>query len=374
MSPPSDATAGPRLRRASDIVLRSAVLVGAVVAIGAGMWMLRIVVLPVFIALLICTALTPPVVALERRGMPSLAATWLVYLLALGALAVAVGLIVPPTVDEFSGLGPVVADGIDDLGDWLVEGPPGLDEQQVEEYTGAPVDRLTDMAQDSSSRIWEGVRTVGETAAGALLAMVLTFLFLKDGRRFQIALLERLPDRYALVTRAVGRRVWESFGGFLRGAAILGIVEGAIIGSTMALVGAPLALPVAVLTLLGAFFPIVGAVVAGGVATLVTLGTVGIGPALVVLAVAIAVQQFDADLLAPFIYGRSLELHPAAVLVGLTAGAALGGIIGAFIAVPVMSAGWGAAQELWNHRVQLDPAPAPSEVVLPEGVDREDQM
>ncbi len=360
--------AGPRLRRASDIVWRTAVLAGAVALIGALMWHLRVVVLPIFIALLICTALTPPVVALERRNVPTLAATWLVYLSFLAVLLMAAALIVPPTVDEFSGLGPTISQGAQDVGDWLVEGPLGMDRRQVQEYTSSPVQRITQVARASTDRIWAGLRTAGETAAGALLTMVLTFLFLKDGRRFQAGLVERVPMRYAEVARAVGRRVWDSFGGFLRGAAILGVVEGTIIGITMALVGAPLALPVAVLTLVGAFFPIIGAVVAGAVATLVTLSTVGVGPALVVLVVAVIVQQFDNDLLAPFIYGTALELHPAVVLVALTTGGALGGIIGAFIAVPLASASWGAAQELWNHRTRIDPV-LPAQVVLPDEVD-----
>jgi predicted PurR-regulated permease PerM len=122
----------------------------------------------------------------------------------------------------------------------------------------------------------------------------------------------------------------------------------------MAIVGAPLAVPVAVLTFFGAFFPVVGAIVAGAVAVLVTLATAGLGPAIVLLVVVIVVQQLDNDLLAPFIYGHSLQLHPAAVLLALATGATLGGIVGAFVAVPLLGAGLGVGEELWRHRALLD--------------------
>ena len=106
----------------------------------------------------------------------------------------------------------------------------------------------------------------------------------------------------------------------------------------------------AVLTFFGAFFPIVGAVVMGTVAALVTLAGAGVVPAAVVLVVVVVVQQLDNDLLAPFIYGHSLHLHPIAVLLALAVGASLGGIIGAFVAVPLTSAAWGVGDEVRAHR------------------------
>src|SRR3546814_3868656 len=91
---------------------------------------------------------------------------------------------------------------------------------------------------------------------------------------------------------------------------LLGLVEGAAIGITLALVGAELAWPVALLTFVAAFVPIVGAVLAGVVAILVALATAELGGAIVVAIVALVVQQLDNDLLAPVVYGRALQMHP----------------------------------------------------------------
>lgn len=358
--------AGPRLRRASDVVLRVGVLVLGALAVGALAWYLKLVVLPIFIAVLLCTVLVPPVVALERRGVRPLLATWIVFggsLLILGGIG---WLVVPPTVDQFAAIGEVVSDGVDDVEEWLVDGPLGLDRAQVREYTRDPVGQAAEVLRNSSDQVVAGARTAGEVAVGAVLALVLTFLFLKDGRRLLGDAVERMPLRHRPTAQEVGRRVWSAFGGFLRGAAILGTVEGVIIGGAMAILGAPLALPVAVLTFFGAFFPIVGAVVAGAIAVLVTLATLGVGPAIGLLVLVVLVQQLDSDLLAPFIYGSSLQLHPAAVLVALTLGGSLGGIVGAFVAVPLLGAAWGAVSVLWERRDGFDP-PGPALEQPPAG-------
>lgn len=363
-SPPADeraGRAGPRLRRASDVVLRVAILVLAALAVGAVAWYLKLVVLPIFVAVLLCTVLVPPVVALEGRGVRPLLATWIVFggsLLVLGGIG---WLVVPPTVEQFAAVGEVVSDGLDDVEEWLVEGPPGLERAQVREYTRDPAGQAAEVLRNSSDQVVAGARTAGEVAVGAVLALVLTFLFLKDGRTLLGAAVDRMPLRHRGTAREVGARVWSAFGGFLRGAAILGTVEGIIIGGAMAVLGAPLALPVAVLTFFGAFFPIVGAVVAGAIAVLVTLATVGVGPAIGLLVLAVVVQQLDSDLLAPFIYGSSLHLHPAAILVALTLGGSLGGIVGAFVAVPLLGAAWGAASVLWDRRDGFDPPDPPLE-------------
>jgi len=144
------------------------------------------------------------------------------------------------------------------------------------------------------------------------------------------------PDRRPTL-RALGERAWRTLGGYLRGVALLGIVEAAIIGAAVWLVGGNLVAAVIVVTLLGAFVPIVGAVIAGVVAVLVTLVTAGPTPALIIAVVAIVVQQLDNDLLAPVIYGRSLQLHPLVILLGIATGSALFGFVGALLAVPVLS-------------------------------------
>jgi predicted PurR-regulated permease PerM len=349
----------PRLRWVSEMIWRSALVVAALAFVGFLLWRLRVVFLPVFVAVLLSTVLTTPVVRLERRGWNSALATMVVFG---GFLLAAVGLLVvlvPPVADGVMQFDDSTS-AVDDLENWLVEGPLGLEREDVTPYTSDPVGRAIELLQESSVSISSGARVVGETLIGVLLTLVLTFFMLKDGRRFQKWALQRLEGRRKLLVREVAASAWTTFGGFLRGAAILGVVEGIVIGVTVWLVGAPLALPIAVITFLGAFFPIVGAITAGALAVVVVFTAQGVVPALIVLGVAVLVQQLDNDLLAPFIYGQVLNLHPAAILLVLTAGGALGGIAGAFIAVPITAALAAAAGKFWESRDVIDEiGPAP---------------
>lgn len=366
---PSPIPGASLLRRASDVAWRVLVVGLLAFVVGALLWKLRIVVLPVLIALLVSSVLAPLVVRLERRGWRTLPATLVVFFGFLLGLAAVVAALIPSTVNELEGLGDTLEAALDDIEDWLVDGPLGLERADVEEVTDDPGGKLSDLVRESSDRLASGARTVGEVLAGALLSVVLSFLFLKDGRRFQQWTLAHLPARHHAVARAAGRRALEALSGFLRGAAILGLLEGITIGVTLWLVGAPLPVPVAVFTFLAAFFPIVGAILAGAIAVLVTLTSQGFGAAVIVLVVAVVVQQLDGDLLAPWIYGRSLQLHPAVVLIALTVGGALGGIAGAFVAVPVSGAVGAVLSVLWDehgHRL-VGAAPPPGGAEPPGG-------
>jgi putative heme transporter len=111
----------------------------------------------------------------------------------------------------------------------------------------------------------------------------------------------------------------------------------------------PFALPLAIVTFFAGFFPIVGAVTAGALAVLVALATEGPVTALILLGVVIAVQQLEGNLLEPVVMGRAVHLHPVVILLALGAGAAVAGIVGAFLAVPLAAAGTAAGSYLWSR-------------------------
>jgi predicted PurR-regulated permease PerM len=93
-----------------------------------------------------------------------------------------------------------------------------------------------------------------------------------------------------------------------------------------------------VLTFVGAFFPIVGALLTGALAALLALVAKGPVAAVIVIGVTIVIHNVEGYLVGPIVLGRAVKLHPIVVLIALTAGGAVGGIIGAFIAVPLTAA------------------------------------
>jgi putative heme transporter len=257
----------------------------------------------------------------------------------LGFLVVLAGIfavLVPSIASEFDDLGPTIEDAIDDVEDWVVEDSPfDVSRQDIEEFREQADERVGDVLRSQSGTLVSGTVLVFEVFAGVLLAMVTTFFILKDGDRFGQWFVGRFPEHRRDLSVRLGARAWRTLGGYLKGSATLGIIEGFIIGTTVWLVGGKLAIPVAVVTFFAAFVPFVGAIVAGVLAILVTLVTAGLDGAIVVALVALAVQQLDNDFLAPWVFGKNLELHPLVILVAITAGGTLFGIFGAFLAVPV---------------------------------------
>jgi putative heme transporter len=330
----------PRVPRWLDVATawswRLLVVGLAVLAVGFVAARLRIVLLPVGLALLLATVLVPVRRLFTDRGAPLWLAMLGTVLVFFGTITFIGWVIVPPLVDEFSGLDATLETAADDVSAWLVDGPLGLDRDVVDDARRRIEDSASD-ARLSEGALVDGATLVGELLAGLLLTLAVTFFLVKDGPEIQRALLSKFSERRRVQVRAAGNGAWGALGGYLRGAATLGLLEGVVIGVTMFLVGAELAVPVAALTFLAAFFPFVGAIAAGVIAVSVTLVTSGTAPAAIVAIVAIVVQQLDGDLLAPVIYGRALHLHPLTVIIALTTGAAVAGILGAFIAVPVVA-------------------------------------
>lgn len=300
---------------------------------------LRLIVIPMVVALLISTLLVPLADRLRNRGVPSLLAAWIVFGGSLGLMAGLVSLLAPAFAGEVDNLGRDVRRGTEDVITWLTTGPLDLTRTQIDGYIDQLSEQLRERQSSLVSGAFKGAYVLVEVVVGALLTGVLTFFFVKDGSRIASALLGMFPARRHDDLRTVSRRSWEALGAYIRGTAVVGLVDAVAIGGTMLVLGVPLVAPIAVITFFAAFFPLVGAVVAGVIAALVALVTTGFVPALVLAAATIVVQQVEGDVIQPLVLGRAVNLHPLVILLSLTAGAIVAGIAGAFLAVPVAAVG-----------------------------------
>jgi putative heme transporter len=250
-----------------------------------------------------------------------------------------------------------VTGGVDKVQGWLIDGPLGVSSERVTEL----FDQAEEQVRSSSDRIASGALSGAaialEVVAAFLLALVSLFFLLKDGARIWSFLVGLFPGPIREDVNGMGERAWSALGGFLRGTAIVAAIDAFFIGLTLAIVGVPLVIPLAVLTFFGGFVPIVGAVVAGFASAMVALVSNGLTAALIVVGATLVVQQLEGNLLQPIIVGRRVELHPLAVILAVTAGGVLWGILGAFVAVPVVSAVWAAVSYLRDQRraVELPP-------------------
>ena len=318
---------------------RFLVIAAAVVVLGYVVVKLRLVFIPMFVALLVASILQPAAEWLRSRGWPPLLAAWTVLLGSILVIVAIFAAIVPAFVRELDNLGRELEQGFDRVVRWLGEGPLNVTEQQVDGYIERGVEQLRDNIGIVGGGVFSGVVKTGEILAGVLLAFVILFFVLKDSDKITSWLGRQLSDDKRPHASEMGRRAWATLSAYARGTAIIALVDAVLIGLALVLIRNPLALPLAVITFFAAFFPIVGAVVAGIIAALVTLVTNGLSDALIVTAVIIAIQQIEGDVLQPVVMGRLVRLHPLVILLALTGGAILAGIAGAFVAVPLTAVG-----------------------------------
>ena len=105
----------------------------------------------------------------------------------------------------------------------------------------------------------------------------------------------------------------------------------------LVVLGVPSVLPLAILVILGGFIPYVGPFLAMAAVLLGALGTVGPQATLVLLVLMLVANGIVNNFLRPIVYGRSVHLHPAIIIIAIPAGAAIAGIVGVFAAIPVVA-------------------------------------
>lgn len=354
-TPIQDAPAAPTsmpTRLWSDSLGRSAirsaqVLLLLIVAVAAvySFIQLKLVVIPVLIALILASALSPLVSLLERR-MPRTLAAVIALLLGVTAFGGIVTVAVVGVQSQFDELAQSVSTGIDEIIAFIENGPLPINQQQIDDAREAIIDFAT--SSQFGSGALAGVTTVFEVITGIVLGLFVLFFFTKDGPMIWAFLLTPLsPVKHVKAERA-GARAVETLGGYVRGTAIVAFVDAFFIGLALVILQVPLALPLAVIVFIGAFIPIVGATLSGVIAALVALVTVDLTAAIWVGAVVIAVNQLEGNLLQPVVLGKTIKLYGLVVLLALTAGTILGGIVGTLLSVPITAVAWAIIRS-WNE-------------------------
>lgn len=320
-------------------------LVGiAIVAVGRVAQALWFVVVAFLVACIVAAAAWPLARWLRNRGLPAFAAALLTLGALVGTLFGLGWVVVASVYAEWDELRDGTREGLVELERLVVSRLP-VNQQRVDTLIDDLVSQVS--LQSAGERATAGALVVGEVLSGIVLLLVVVFFLLKDGPTFAGMVAGRLEGEQHARAERVGRAGVEVLGGFVRGTALVALVDAVLIGGGLWLLGVPLALPLAGLVLLGAFIPIVGATAAGAVATLVALVTNGPGTALLVVLVVVAVNQLEGDLLAPVVLGNAVSLHPLAVLLAIATGFILAGVLGALLSVPLLAVGWTITRE-WN--------------------------
>jgi predicted PurR-regulated permease PerM len=322
----------------------------------------RLVVIPLAIALLLSALLAPAVGALLRAGAPRSLATAVVLVAGLAAVVGTLTAVINQLINGVPELAENVSAGIRQIQDWLRTGPLHLSDDQLDDAISAGETWLNENTQSLTSGAVSTATTIFEVLAGVLLVLFASFFFLRDGRRIWRFLVRLLPAPAQAKVDNAGQASWGTLVAYVRATVLVAFIDAVGIGLALVLLNVPFAFPLAALVFLGAFVPIVGATLSGAVAVLIALVDDNGGPvkALLVLAAVIVVQQVEGHVLQPLIMGKAVAIHPLAVIVAITAGAVLAGIVGALVAVPIVAVVNTAVRRLAG----AGPEPAPDAVVV----------
>ncbi len=307
----------------------------ALVILGYVLGKLWVVLLPVVLGLLFTTVLWPATRFLRKHHWPPALAAAVVLLVFLGAIGGIIAVIAPQVVGQVEELANGVTGGLQQVQDWLAGPPFNIDDEQVGNAVNSVINTVQSNAQNIASYAVTTATTIGNALVNLVLALVLAFFFLKDGPKWTPWLAAQTGPRAAPHVAALSGKAWTTLSEFIRQQALVGFVDAFFIGLGLLLFHVPLVLPLAVLTFFGAFIPIIGAFVAGAFAVLIALVSNGLSTAIWILVIVLLVQQLEGNVLQPIIQGRGLNLHAAVVILAVTAGSSLAGIIGAFLSVPV---------------------------------------
>jgi predicted PurR-regulated permease PerM len=327
--------------RSGQAILIAILSIGVIYALIA----LKIVVIPVLIAVILASAGAPLIAWLQRRGLSRTIATVVVFvggLLIFGGIITAVVFAVR---SQWGDLADNAVEGFEQFQGFLADLNLPIDQSQLDDARQSIVDYLTSSSFGASALA--GVSVATQLITGLLLALVVLFYFLRDGDLIWQFFLRPFTGTRLERGKRIGRTGVKVLGDYVRGTALVAAADTLGIGLGLVILQVPLALPLSVVVFITAFIPLVGATAAGILAALVALVANGPVAALIVVAIVVVVNQLEGNFLQPVVMGNSLKLHPLVILLALTIGTVIGGIVGAVLSVPIAAVGWSIIK-VWN--------------------------
>mgnify|MGYP000297057138 FL=1 len=310
-----------------------------------------LVTITVIVAVMICALLQPGVELLMRYRVPRIPAAILVFVLGMSTLVGAAWFVVQQVSANSSELGVQLLDAVATIRKWLVTGPPKMSEHQVQQL----IDDLTKTITENRAGLAQGVFATANSAllvvSGAVFCLFATLFLLTDDGGIWRWVVRFFPKEAQAKVAHAGNVAWRTLIAYMRSTVLLALINALTMVVVMLIAGMPLVVPLGVLLFLGSLIPLIGMLVAGVVVVLVALVTKSLVVAVVMALALVLTIQLEGNLLNPFILGKAVQIHPLGILMGVTAGTILGGIFGAFIAVPLVAVLNNVANDLHSRGV-----------------------
>ncbi|WP_404433691.1 AI-2E family transporter [Microbacterium lacus] len=307
-------------------------------AVGVAIWLviqLKLLVIPLLIAILLTALLHPLFTWMLRRRVPRWLAIVLSVLLTLAVVGGLLWLAIWQIARQWPSVQARTVEALEQFRQYLIDGPLHLTAKQIDDLLGQGWTFVQQQAELLLSGALAIGSTLGHVVAGALLAFFILLCLLADGAGIWRWTTRIFPRKARPAVDGAGRAGWVTVVNYARTQLLVATIDAIGIGLGAFLLGVPLAIPVAVLVFLGAFIPFVGAVITGALAVFLALVYNGPWIALWMLIVVLAVQQLEGHVLQPLLMGSAVKVHPLAVVLVVAGGAMIAGIPGALFAVPL---------------------------------------
>jgi putative heme transporter len=340
------------LRTSAGVTWRMLVLLAGVALVFFATSQVQLLFVAVFIAF-VFTAVLRPVVDFYSRVMPRGLATALGLLSGFLVLAGMVFYVGYSVANQWQALSRQFGDGIDQIVDFLENGPlpVSITNEQIAEWIDNGREWVQQHAGDLASQAASSAGSVVEVFTALALSVFCAIFFLARGSEMWTWFVNQMPATARDSWKTAGGAGWYTFSGYTRGTVIIAVTDGILAFVLLSLIGVPLAAPLAVLVLIGAFIPLIGAPAAMVVAMIVALAANGpVQAAAVGIGIAL-IGQFEGHVLQPLVMGKQVSLHPVVVALAVTGGTLTAGILGAVIAVPLVSVAWA----IYSRFHQTDP-------------------
>ncbi len=335
----------PLLRTASEYAWRLLVIGAVVYAVFMMLGRFHEVGVAVFLGL-VAAAMLRPVADLLDRWIPRPLA---VACALVGSIVLVLGVLafVGETVAaEWDSLVAEFRQGLDRLEPLLARAPLGLEPKAL---TGLGERIGSYLATHRATLLSTAVTGAGQVAK-ALTVLVLgifcSVFFIASGDRQWGWVCAQFPRSVQQRVAIAGSAAWRTFTGYTRGIVIVAGTNAVLVGIALFALGVPLAVPLALLEFFAAFVPLIGSPVALAVAVIVALAAKGPLIAGLVIVLIVVIGQIEGHLLHPLLMGWAVRLHPVVVALTVVAGAIAAGVLGAVVAVPLVSVVWAVRQAL----------------------------
>jgi len=348
---------------AGEWAWRSLAVVGVLAVFVALLSQVRIIVIPLIVALLVSALLVPAVALLRRHGWPRWLAILVTFVVVVGAL-IGLGFLV---VDEITDSWPTLVrrsiHAYHDARGFLLGSPFHFTPEQLHLFYRDVLKAVQSNSTDLLARAISVGSSLGRFVTGAVIATVITVILVVDGGAVWRFLVRLSPTRARTAVDGAGRAGWATLTAFVRVQLFAAFIDAVGIAGVAAILRIPLALPIAVAVFLGSFVPIVGAVLTGVIAVFVALVYNGPVVALVMLAGVFVVQQLEGRVLRPLTVGTPVRVHPLGVVLAVAVGWFVAGAAGALFAVPVVATGNTMILHVARRRFWQPPSPGDDDIV-----------